>query len=92
MDFLYKVVYSSKLFWYKNTVQWNKKGAVVRINSFVGKSLQFDEIKMIELNGKTLYLKKFDGKNISFDLNGFSRTDIDRFLEIIKKNIYLPKY
>ena len=40
----------------------NKKGAVIRINSFVGKSLRFDEIKMIELNGNTLYLKKFDGK------------------------------
>jgi len=49
-----QAIYFSKLFWFNNTVQWNKKGAVIRINSFMGKSLSFDQIKTTELNEKKL--------------------------------------
>ena len=45
IGFFLQVIYFSRLFWHKNTVQWNDKGIVIRIKSFLGKSLRFDEIK-----------------------------------------------
>ncbi len=31
--FLLQSIYFSKLFWFKNTIQWNDKGIVIRIKS-----------------------------------------------------------
>lgn len=84
--FLLQTIYFSKLFWYKNTVQWNNKGIVIRIKSFLGKSLRFDQIKATELNGKILTLTKSDGKTITFDLNEFAEYDTQKLNEIMIEN------
>ena len=84
--FFLQVIYWSKFFWFKNTVQWNKKGAVIRINSFMGKSLSFDQIKKTELNENKLIITKTNGEIISFDLNEIAESDTQKLNEIIKKN------
>ena len=84
--FLLQAIYFSKLFWYKNTVQWNNKGIVIRIKSFLGKSLRFDQIKATELNGKILTLTKSDGKTITFDLNEFAESDTQKLNKIMIEN------
>mgnify|MGYP003634061046 CR=1 FL=1 len=84
--FLLQVIYWSKLFWFKNTVQWNKKGAVIRINSFMGKSLSFDQIKKTELNENKLIITKTGGEIITFDLNEIAESDTQKLNEIIAKN------
>jgi len=84
--FLLQVVYWSKLFWFKNTVQWNKKGAVIRINSFMGKSLSFDQIKKIELNENKLIVTKNGGEIVTFDLNEIAESDTQKLNEIMIKN------
>ncbi|WP_150452662.1 hypothetical protein [Arenibacter lacus] len=84
--FLSQAIYFSKLFWYKNTVQWNNKGIIIRIKSFLGKSLRFDEIKATELNGKILTLTKSDGKIITLDLNEFAESDTQKLNEIMIEN------
>ena len=45
IGFFLQVIYFSKMFWFKNYVQWNKKGAVIRIYSWASKSLSFNQIK-----------------------------------------------
>ena len=84
--FLLQVIYWSKLFWFKNTVQWNKKGAVIRINSFMGKSLSFDQIRKTELNENKLIITKTGGEIITFDLNHIAESDAQKLNEIIIKN------
>ena len=84
--YLFQSLYFSKLFWYKNTVQWNDKGIVIRIKSFFGKTLRFNEIKATELNEKTLTLTKTDGRKITLDLNEFSDSDTQKLNEIMIKN------
>ena len=86
IGFFLQALYFSKLFWYKNTVQWNDKGIVIRIKSLLGKSLRFNEIKATELNGKTLTLTKTDGNTITLDLNEFSESDTQKLNEIMIKN------
>ncbi|MCC9167906.1 hypothetical protein [Pontibacter harenae] len=83
---LLQVVYFTRIFWNKNYFQWNKKGAYIRINSFVGKTLRFDEIKTTELNEKKLTITKDNGNKVTFDLNDIAESDTQKVNEIIVKN------
>ncbi len=86
IGFFMQVIYWSKMFWYKNYVQWNKKGIVIRIKSVLGKSLRFDEIRTTELNEKTLTITKFSGKKIQIDLNQITEADSQRLNKILVEN------
>ncbi len=86
VGFLLQTLYFSRMFWYKNYIQWNKKGAVIKINSFLGKSLSFNQIKTTELNEKKLIITKDNGKIITFDLNEITESDTQKLNEIIVKN------
>ena len=84
--FLLQALYFSKMFWYKNYVQWNNKGAVIRINSLFGKSFKFLEVQSTELSNKILSITKTNGEKVSVDLNSISESDIRKLNEIIIKN------
>ncbi len=86
VGFFLQVIYFSKMFWYKNYVQWNKKGAVIRINSFTSKSLSFDEINKTELNDKKLIITKTNGNKVTFDLKEIEESDTRKLNEILVKN------
>ena len=81
-----QAIYFSKLFWFKNTVQWNKKGANIRVNSFWGKTLSFDQVKSTELNENKLTVTKTNGNIITLDLNEIADSDSQKLNEIIVKN------
>lgn len=83
---LLQIIYLSRIFWYKNTVQWNKKGLVIRIESFLGKSLRFDQIKATELNEKVLIITKTKGEKVKIDLNEIEESDALKLYKIILKN------
>ncbi len=84
--FLLQALFWSKLFWFRNTVQWNKRGAVIRIKSFFGKSFRFDQIKATELNDKTMTITKENGTELTFDLNEFEESDTQKLNDIMIKN------
>jgi hypothetical protein len=86
VGFLLQIIYFSRMFLYKNYVQWNKKGAVIRINSFSAKSLSFDQIKTTEMNDKKLIITKTNGNKVTFDLNEIAESDTQKLTEIIIKN------
>ncbi|HTO14445.1 MAG TPA: hypothetical protein VLZ83_01680 [Edaphocola sp.] len=84
-----QAIYFSKMFWYENYVQWNKKGALIKINSFMGKSLIFEEIKAIELNDKKLKITKINDSRVIFDLNDIAESDTQKLNELMVKNTIL---
>ena len=86
IGFFLQLVYFSKMFWYKNYVQWNKKGAIVRVNSWISKSLNFDQIKKTELIQNTLIITKNNGDTVTFDLNEINEADSQKLNEILVKN------
>ena len=86
IGFLLQAIFFSRMFWYKNYVQWNKKGATIRINSILGKSIIFDNIKGTELDEKKLIITQKNGKKIMFDLNEIAESDTQKLNEIIVKN------
>ncbi len=86
IGFFLQVIYFSKMFWYKNYMHWNKKGAVIRINSWIGTSFSFNQIKTTELHEKQLIIAKKNGNCMTFDLNGILASDTQKLHEIIVKN------
>lgn len=88
IGFFLLIIYFSRMFWYKNYVQWNKKGAVIGVNSFVGKSLNFNQIQRTELNDEKLKITKTDGKTVMIDLNEIEESDTQKLKEIIIKNTF----
>ena len=83
--FLLEALFFSKLFWFKNFVQWNNLRAFIRIDSFWGKSLSFNKIKTTELNEKKLKIIKTNGKTVIFHLNEIMESGIKKLKERIYK-------
>ncbi|MFI2744606.1 hypothetical protein ACG2LH_17865 [Zhouia sp. PK063] len=86
IGFFLQAIYYSKVIWHKNYFQWNKKRAYIRINSWTGKSLSFDQIRTTELNNKKLIITKKNGNKVSFDVNEIMESDTQKLNEIIIKN------
>lgn len=84
--FLIQVVFYSKKLWFRNMMQWNKKGAVIKLNTILGETVNFNEIKGIEMSEKTLKITKKDDKVLKFDINGFEETDTQKLNEILIEN------
>ncbi|MFS4418274.1 hypothetical protein [Maribacter sp. 2307ULW6-5] len=89
VGFFLQVIYFSKMFWYKNYVQWNKVGIVIKMNSLYAKSLPFIQIKKTELNHQILTIIKSNGKKITFNLDGIRESEAKRLHEIIAENTNL---
>lgn len=77
------VVFLSKLFWHKNVVQWNKKGLVIRVQSYLGKSLRFSDIESTHLSDQKLTITTRSGKQLLFDLGEFPESDSIKLNDIL---------
>lgn len=84
--FLLQAIYLSKMFWYRNYIQWNKIGAVIRVNSVFGKSFKFSEVQSSVLHDKILTIALTNGEKIKFNLNRISESEIHKLNEILIKN------
>ena len=78
--------FSTQMFWYQNYVQWNKRGILIKIESFFGKNIKFKEIKSSELNDKKLIILETYGNKIEIDLSHIIESDVEKLMDIINKN------
>ncbi len=85
--FLTQVVFYSRLFWYKNNVQWNKKGIVIRIKPYFGKSILFEEIKAVELHENSMTIIRSSGSDLSIDLLEIRISDREKLFQLLNKYI-----
>lgn len=87
IGFLLLTIYFSRMFWYKNYVQWNYKGIHIKIKSFIGKSISFEKIKENHFNKETITITKTNGKKITINLEGISKSDTEKLNKIITENM-----
>lgn len=80
------IAISSQMFWYANYVQWNKRGILIRIKSFFGKNIKFNEIKAITLKNKKLIIRTTYDTEIEIELSHVVASDAIRLSEILKEN------
>lgn len=91
IGFILPALLLSRMFWYKNYFGWNRKGAVIRINSFMGKLLSFDQVKTTELNEKVLTVRKFNEAKITIDLTKIEESEVQKLYEILVENTIANK-
>lgn len=81
------LVYFGRMFLYKNYVQWNKKGISIKINSFWGKNLTYNNIKGSEIiDNDTLIITKNNGNQLKIDLQGIVEKDALKLHNIIAEH------
>ncbi|MBU2062104.1 MAG: hypothetical protein KKH44_09700 [Bacteroidetes bacterium] len=83
---LIQVLFYFRMFWFRNYVKWNKKGALIRIKSFWGENLKFDELSHATLEHKNLKIFNGDAVRYEFDLSDFEREDAEKLYTIINQN------
>lgn len=86
IGYLTQAVYVSRIFWYKNYIQWNKKGALIRIGSFLGESISFEDIKTVTFENNILTIFKNDGINLQYNLTDIDKNDSERLVNIINSH------
>lgn len=81
----------TKLFWYKNIIQYNKIGGTIKINSFFGKSFKFKEVKEVFLIDNNLSIINSNNKNTLINLAGISQKDIDKIITLFNEHLISKK-
>jgi len=75
----------SRFFWYKNYVKHNSKSILVRINTFFGKSFNFNDIKKVKVTSSEMIITTYSSNHI-IDLHKIDRNDIDDLADILIDN------
>ena len=73
------------MFWFKNYVQYNKKGIFIRIKTFFGKSISFDNVERTELENQALTIYKNDGTRYDFNLEEIEESDYKKLFDVINQ-------
>ncbi|MEM8522948.1 hypothetical protein [Flavobacterium sp. PL12] len=73
------------MFWFKNYVQYNKKGIFILIKIFFVKSISFDNVERTELENEVLKIYKNDGTRYDFDLEEFEENDSRKLFNVINQ-------
>lgn len=77
------LIFLSRVFWFRNYVEWNKKRILIRIRSFFGKNIGFHEIRNTELENNTLIINKYNGDKVNFNLHFIDPADAQKLKDIL---------
>jgi hypothetical protein len=86
IGFFIQAAYYSKMFWYKNYVEWNKRGMNIKINILISKSITFKNVTKLELDNSNLKIIQKSGSDKIFEIHNIASTDLEKLVEIITQN------
>jgi hypothetical protein len=86
IGFFIQAVYYSKMFWYKNYVEWNKLGMNIKINRLISKSITFKNVEKIELDNTNLKIIQKSGSEKIFEIHNIESNDLQKLVKIITQN------
>ena len=86
IGFFIQTLYFSKMFWYKNYVEWNKLGMNIKINSLISKSLTFKNVEKLELDITNLKIIQKSGREKTFEIHNIASNDLEKLVKIIEQN------
>tara|TARA_R110002051_G_scaffold73137_6_gene132787 strand:- start:3004 stop:3408 length:405 start_codon:yes stop_codon:yes gene_type:complete len=85
VGYLFFGLHFSKMFWFKNYVEWNKKGIVYKIKTRFGKTLRFNQLGGVVMKNNVLFITLADGSKIEIDLHDIYPEDQLRLQAIFIK-------
>ena len=80
------VLYFARQLFGKNYIGWNKIGITIKINSYRGKSFNFEDIKATSFENGVLRIIMRKGKKNEFNADNIENSDIKKLIEILTKN------
>ena len=85
---LYLSLFTShiKNLFYKNYVEWNRKGMIIKINQWLGKNIVFDHIVSAKFASDSLQIKNYSGKVLNFSLKNIEPESVLNLKQILKHN------
>ena len=75
---------------FKNTIFYGKKRVTITLNNWKGHHIMLRDVTEVEFFNHTLFIHLNNQSTKKFDLEGYSKEDIQRLLEILElKRVYL---
>lgn len=87
IGFVGQGLFFTKLYWYKNYVQWNRLSIIIRVNRFWAKTIKFEDIKATDLNESRLKITLEHGEIFRIDLKDIAKSDVYKLNQILLRNI-----
>ena len=84
--FLILTIMLSKRFWYKNYIEYNKLGIVIKLDLVKDKTIKFREIDKIVINDNELKLSLSNDKELNFKLANIHESDKNKLTRILIEN------
>jgi len=86
LGFLLQSIFFIRMFLGKYYMGWNKAGATIRVDSLLGKSFNFKDVKSTNISNDILHIEKRDGTKITIDLSKINSEDVEKLTEIIQEH------
>ncbi|AEE20226.1 hypothetical protein JM84_2454 [Dokdonia sp. Hel_I_63] len=86
LGFVILIIMLSKRFWYKNHVEYNKLGIVIKLNLITDRTIKFNEIDKININDNKLIVKLNSERKFEFQIKDIDSSDINKLLRILIEN------
>jgi hypothetical protein len=86
LGFGFSVVFLGKQFAFRNYLGWNKKGMVLKLNSFFSKTISFEHIHDYSFENENLEIIRKNGSRFNFSLKDIKPDHIDRIREVISSH------
>ncbi|AZQ44557.1 hypothetical protein [Nonlabens ponticola] len=80
---LIPALFLCRMFIYKNYVQYNKRGIVIKVKSWSSKTLTFNEISDVKLEDEKLLVSLDSGRNHTLNLSHIVEEDRHKLLDLI---------
>jgi hypothetical protein len=92
IGFLIPVLFFGKMLFYRNYVQWNKKGILIRLNARIGGiSMKYREIESVAESDDSIIVVKKDGRRHELNTTHINSSDIKRLKDILFRHSALSE-
>lgn len=87
IGFLLQTIYFTKMFWFKNYIQWNKKGITIKLHIVTSITLIFNDISGCEIKDTTFIISLKYGNTYIFNVEHVVMEDVIKLQQIIENHI-----
>jgi hypothetical protein len=90
-SYLIVFFHSFRPFFYRNHVQWNKRGITIRVNSFWGANFGFGEVKSVEYSEDVYTVYRYNDRSPKvINLEGIEQDSKEQLLRILREYTRSP--
>lgn len=86
LGYILTTIYFTKMFCFKNYVEYNKLGMSIKLNKWISKSISFAEVSEVPLTDSTLTIIEKSGFKKNFQIDTINSKDVAKLIRIISEN------